>query len=110
MSDRRIPSGWSPEAWQRQMKTNIAVAYRLSEMGYLNIGDEPYDKKFADEIDADFNHWLEQHDAEVAKATEERIIKLLHDRFDWLLNQNTFEQTAEAEIWLRAIKLVRGEK
>ena len=27
----------------------------------------------------EFDRWLEQHDAEVAKATEERIIKLLED-------------------------------
>ena len=26
---------------------------------------------------AEFDRWLEQHDAEVAKATEERIIKLI---------------------------------
>jgi len=27
--------------------------------------------------EAEFHRWLEQHDAEIAKATEERIIKLL---------------------------------
>lgn len=27
-----------------------------------------------------FDHWLEQHDAEIEKATEERIIKLLEDK------------------------------
>lgn len=32
-------------------------------------------------VDAEltFDRWLEQHDAEVAKATEERIIKLLEE-------------------------------
>ena len=28
-----------------------------------------------------FDRWLGQHDAEVAKATEERIIKLLEDNY-----------------------------
>ena len=43
------------------------------------------------------------------ETAENRIIKLLHERVDWLLDQNTFERTAEAEIWLRAIALIKGE-
>jgi hypothetical protein len=30
-----------------------------------------------EEVESQFDRWLEQHDAEVAKATEERTIKLL---------------------------------
>lgn len=37
------------------------------------------------EINNEFNRWLEQHDAEIAKATEERIFTQIEERnWDYL--------------------------
>ena len=48
----------------------------------------------------EFDRWLEQHDAEVVKATEERIIKLLEE-------QNNDEMSFEYQNYL--IELIKGE-
>jgi hypothetical protein len=41
---------------------------------------------------------------------QQRIIKLLEEQINWLLDQKTFDRTAEAEVWIRAAKLVSKEK
>jgi hypothetical protein len=49
-----------------------------------------------------FDHWLEQHDAEVAKVTEQRIIRLLQEPY-WhnLRSPGTHEDCKMCEtIWL----------
>jgi hypothetical protein len=40
----------------------------------------------------------------------ERIIKMLEEQINWLLDQKTFDRTAEAEVWIRVAKLVSKER
>jgi hypothetical protein len=65
----------------------------------------------------DFDRWLEQHDAEVAKATEGRIIKLLEDERRKCEQAGLFANGLELREQLQtlfiglesAIKLIKGE-
>ena len=59
-----------------------------------------------DESRAEFDRWLAQHDAEVAKATEERIIKLLKET-DLL---RTIEGGSVVNYAEDAIALIKGEQ
>lgn len=53
------PKGWTPEEWQEQMHTEVAVAYRLVEMGHLvDPNDIPHDPQFQEEVDAEYANWL----------------------------------------------------
>jgi len=62
--------------------------------------------------EAEFDRWLAQHDAEVVKATEERIIALLEAKFDvtmkiaTLLGHEEPEPTISLET---AIALIKGD-
>lgn len=56
---------------------------------------------------AEFDRWLEQHDADVVKATEGRIIKLLDDL---AFQINSVEHNPEeAEGAYRALALIKEE-
>ena len=45
----------------------------------------------APEIDAEFNRWLTQHDAEITAQAEQRIIKLLEETYSIALEKNEFD-------------------
>ena len=70
--------GWNPEEWHQQMYAEVAVAYRLSELGSLSE-DGPYDPNDIKEIDTEFHAWLNEVKARERKETEQRIIKLLEE-------------------------------
>jgi hypothetical protein len=60
----------------------------------------------AEQAEAAFDRWLEQHYSEVAKATEERSIKLLEAKFQ------TMDSSWDAEFYhglKLAIALIKGE-
>lgn len=53
---------------QDDMYVDVKVAYRLVELGLCADPDTiPYDADAAAEIDAEFDSWLAQHDADVAE-------------------------------------------
>ena len=56
-----------------------------------------------DELKAE---WFEFGRDTGLREAKERIIKLFEYQISWLLDQNTFEKTAEAEVWIKATKLV----
>ncbi len=56
---------------------------------------------------AEFDRWLEAHNAEVVEATEERIIKLLEERYA----ENVDHCEWGTHLFLdNAIALIKGEK
>ena len=55
--------------------------------------------------EAEFNRWLAQHDAEVAKATEERIINQLDDKFIYSI----YGQLPTIVVRNRLIAFIKGE-
>ena len=63
-----------------------------------------------DMANAMFDRWLEQHDAEVTKATEEHIIKLLEKEYN-----DTIEffgialAKRELDLLIKLIALIKGE-
>lgn len=105
MSDY-TPDGWTKEAWHKQMFTEVAVAYRLVEMGLVNT-DEPFDDEFAKEVDARYKEWLTEVKVQERKAERERIIKELEVCED---GHSMPEGDGRWAIVLRtAISIVRGE-
>lgn len=54
-----------------------------------------------------FYAWLDERDAKVAKATEERIIKVLEDRIISMSAHHS--RLDEQEGLIRAIALIKGE-
>ena len=66
----------------------------ITRMGFDNTSDI---------YAAEFDRWLEQHDAEIAKVTEERIIKLL----EGLVAER--KGTTPSYALLEAMALIKGD-
>lgn len=75
--DEYTPEGWTPEAWQKLMDTDVAVAYRLMESGLvLDPNDKPHDPVEVARIDAEYNAWLAAHDEAVRQEERERCAQI----------------------------------
>jgi hypothetical protein len=64
------------------------------------------DGHYYDDYEEHFNRWLVQHDAEIARATEERIITLLEDQgLHYMMIDDGYAYDAMGDV----IALIKGE-
>lgn len=79
-STEEVPLGmamyakWGFEKWQKQMYTEVAVAYRLMSLGIVN-GDEDYTPEDMAEVDAEYRIWLAAHDRETAAKARADVLR-----------------------------------
>lgn len=66
--ESKLPNGWTKEEWQKQMYTEVAVAYRIYSLGIAS-DEDPYTDEDLKIVDKEYKTWRNTHDKETTVKT-----------------------------------------